>query len=239
MTSRQRETIESGAVVITTSGSGEEGIVPQMFLEFRGMFGASSMSGASFGPTCSPSVLATPSASALYLSTSALSTANVSATISQGGTATYQNVTSSTGLIAIVGLEGAALSTLALTYIGPGRFDLSQMWLTVDDELATLTSSFLPSLSAPPSATLPVFTTGAPTIVASQPSVPQDNRSRNLAYPLGLTLGLGLGLTTLAACSYALWRRWRRRRKDRELEEAKEQEAWERRKGKLRADIVP
>ncbi|KAI5895676.1 uncharacterized protein SCHCODRAFT_02573574 [Schizophyllum commune H4-8] len=211
----QRTTTETGAMVIITNGSSQDAldIVPQMFIQFR--------------------------ASALHLATSAFSTADVDMTVSQGKTTISQNVTSRTGLITVIGLNSTALTTLSLTYVPPGRLDLGQLWATVDDEIATVSSSYLPPLTTPPTATLPTYTTatnGGPTIVVSQP--PRPHQKLDLAYPLGLTLGLSFGLTLLATGAYLVWRRWKQYKRKKWEEEAQENEAWERRKGKMRDDFV-
>ena len=77
-----------------------------------------------------------PPASALHLATSAFSTADVEVAVSQDNSSISQNVTSRTGLITVIGLNSTALTTLALTYVPPGRLDLSQLWATVEDEIA-------------------------------------------------------------------------------------------------------
>ncbi|KAL1741074.1 hypothetical protein HDZ31DRAFT_67295 [Schizophyllum fasciatum] len=176
-------------MVIATNGTSDDAllIVPQMFMQFR--------------------------ASALRLATSALSTADVRVLVSQRNSRLAQNVTSRTGLIAVIGLDGRAP--------------------------ATAPASYLPPPSAPPPASLPSFpatsASGGPTVVVSQPPA---GHGRDLAYPLGLTLGLGLGLTLLAVGAYIVWRRRRLSARTRREEEVQEHAAWERRKGKLRDDFV-
>ncbi|KAI5833168.1 hypothetical protein K523DRAFT_324714 [Schizophyllum commune Tattone D] len=211
----QRATTETGAMVITANGSSEDAldIVPQVFMQFR--------------------------ASALHLATSAFSTADVEVAVSQDNSSISQNVTSRTGLITVIGLNSTALTTLSLTYVPPGRLDLSQLWATVEDEIASVSSSYLPPLTTPPTATLPAYSTltsGGPTIVVSQPPTP--HLKLDLAYPLGLTLGLSLGLTLLATGAYLVWRRRKQHKRKKWEEEAQENEAWERRKGKMRDDFV-
>ena len=83
-----------------------------------------------------PSLTAPPPASALHLATSAFSTADVEVAVSQDNSSISQNVTSRTGLITVIGLNSTALTTLALTYVPPGRLDLSQLWATVEDGIA-------------------------------------------------------------------------------------------------------
>ena len=103
----------------------------------------------------------------------------------------------------------------------------------------SVSSSYLPPLTTPPTATLPAYTTatsGGPTIVVSQPPTP--HQKLDLAYPLGLTLGLSFGLTLLATGAYLVWRRWKQHKRKKWEEEAQENEAWERRKGKMRDDFV-
>ena len=126
-------------MVITTNGSSEEAldIVPQVFMQFRGRleFLCHTLPDLHLSHSLLP-VTNPPPASALHLATSAFSTADVEVAVSQDNSSISQNVTSRTGLITVIGLNSTALTTLALTYVPPGRLDLSQLWATVEDEIA-------------------------------------------------------------------------------------------------------
>ncbi|RDB18528.1 hypothetical protein Hypma_000235 [Hypsizygus marmoreus] len=169
-------------------------IIPQMFLRFR--------------------------ASALYLSTSALSNSTTNITVSNNGTSTAAVFNSSVGVIAVINLPEAETTTVAITYIPdadapfPSRLDIGSLMLTVSDNPAT--SVFLPSMTLPPSSAPPTFTPHpTSTNTPSQSAEPQPQSASNrtkIAEAVGITIGLGLGLTAFSVLGYVCWRRRRRRR---------------------------
>ncbi|KAJ6581096.1 hypothetical protein B0H19DRAFT_929128 [Mycena capillaripes] len=194
----------AGIQTVSTTGPAPNGadIVPQMFMAFR--------------------------ASALYMSTSAISNASANFTVSSPSTSTSHVVDSALGLIAIVNLTESELTTLTITFI-PGQnlsqFDIGSILVTVTDPDST--SSFLPTMTLPPSMTLPTFipaTTSASssTSISASPSSTRASLAHRAqtAEALGLVLGLGVGLTLIAGATFFWWKRRRR------LQAAQQQNSW-------------
>ncbi|KAF7317801.1 hypothetical protein MKEN_00868000 [Mycena kentingensis (nom. inval.)] len=185
----------AGRPTIRTRGPalGGSNIVPQMFMVFR--------------------------ASALYLSTSVESTAIANFTVSsKTGTAT-QIVDTSAGLVAIINLDESVLTSLVVTFV-PGTnasvLDIGSILLTVSD--STATSSFLPTMTLPPSMSLPTFVLPTTSAGASSTSTPRTLAHREqIALALSIVLGVGVGLSVIAAAIFLWWRK-RRRRKQRETQ---------------------
>ncbi|KAF8075195.1 hypothetical protein FPV67DRAFT_1381461, partial [Lyophyllum atratum] len=176
----------NGTTLVSTNGPAPDrdsiSIIPQMFFKFR--------------------------ASALYLSTSFQSNATTNITVSNNGTIRSAVFNSSAGMVFILNLVESEISTVAVTYVPeafPARLDIGDLLLTVTDDPAT--SVFLPSMTLPPTASLPTIGSPEPTIS----SVPvRDNAKRTLiAQAVGITLGLSLGLTAVAVLAYIFWRRRR------------------------------
>jgi len=183
----------SGIQTVSTTGPAPNGaeIVPQMFMAFR--------------------------ASALYMSTSATSNATANFTVTSSSLTLSRVVNSAAGLVAIVNLVESELTTLTITFI-PGQnvsqLDIGSILVTVTDP--DVTSSFLPTMTLPPSMTLPTFTpqTTASSSLSTSPSPTSTQRSlahrAEIAEALGLVLGLGVGLTLIVGAAFYWWKRRRR-----------------------------
>ncbi|KAF5379405.1 hypothetical protein D9615_006494 [Tricholomella constricta] len=180
-------------------------IVPQMFFRFRGANPQSSKL------SRNTDILWRSKASAFYLSTSSLSNATTNITVSNNGTTSAAAFNSSVGIVSVYNLPESTISTVAITFIpdaSPTRLDIGDIILTVAGE--PVTSIIFPTETLPPTASLPTFGTPSPT---SAPTPVQASSNRRLiAQAVGITLGLSLGLTTVAVLLYVFWRHRRRRR---------------------------
>jgi len=186
----------NGTNVVSTDGpdAEEANIIPQMFFQFR--------------------------ASALYLTTSVLSNATANLTVFAGSTVIPATLNTSVGLVDIVNLIESDITTLTITFVPgpiPSRLDIGSLWLAVTNDTAT--SSFLPSMTLPPSMSLPTFTppssTASSTSSASSSTSSASNtrtqiHKKLIKDALGLVLGLGLGLTFLTGIGLYYWKRRRR-----------------------------
>ncbi|KAG7094266.1 hypothetical protein E1B28_007870 [Marasmius oreades] len=181
-----------GFTAVSTDGPAADGvdIVPQMFFRFR--------------------------ATRLSMTTSILSNASMNLTVLSGSTVLNAVANSSVGLFSILNLQDTQTTTLSITYIQspiPSRLDIGNITITVSDGSAS--SSFLPTQTLPPSIALPSVT---PTSTSIPPSIPdnsaKDARKNLIADAVGLTLGLGFGLTAITCAIYILWRRRRRKRRE-------------------------
>ncbi|KAK7031485.1 hypothetical protein R3P38DRAFT_817121 [Favolaschia claudopus] len=190
----------SGIPTVTTRGAAPEGaeLVPQMFLSFR--------------------------ASALYMFTSGVSNASANFTVTSSSLTLSRVVDTAVGLVAIVNLNETQLTSLTISFM-PGqnasRLDIGSILVTVPDAQAT--SSFLPTLTLPPSISLPTFipqtTTASSSSSPSPTSTPRSLSHRaQIAEALGLVLGLGVGLTLLAIVAFFWWKRRRRLRAEAQRE---------------------
>ena len=74
-------------------------------------------------------------------------------------------------------------------------------------------TSFLPTFSDPPTNALPTFIPPPPN---PSPSAPSNRTSKNMmiAQAIGITVGISLGLTALAALAFYCWKRWRPQKVD-------------------------
>ncbi|KAJ7156810.1 hypothetical protein C8R43DRAFT_997373 [Mycena crocata] len=190
----------AGIMTVSTDGPdpGGANIVPQMFMTFH--------------------------ASALYMSTSAVSNATANFTVSSESNSISRVIDSAAGLVAIVNLVESELTTLSITFL-PGQnatqLDIGSILMTVSDPAET--TSFLPTMSLPPSETLPTFIPQSATSSTS-PSASSTPRSlahrKQIAEALGLVLGLGVGLSLIAGVIFYWWRRRRR------LRAARQENAW-------------
>ncbi|KAJ7027876.1 hypothetical protein C8F04DRAFT_964615 [Mycena alexandri] len=194
------ETNIAGIPVVSTTGPAPNGadIVPQMFMAFR--------------------------ASALFMSTSVASNASANFTVSSASVTASRLINSGDGLVAIVGLVETDLTTLTITFI-PGQdttqLDIGSITITVTDPGST--SSFLPTMTLPPSMSLPTFIPQSTTSSSASPSPSKSPQTSShhaqLAEALGLVLGLGVGLSIIAGAILSWWKRRRRL-------QAEQQNAW-------------
>ncbi|KAJ6624845.1 hypothetical protein B0H10DRAFT_1784038 [Mycena sp. CBHHK59/15] len=189
----------AGADIVSTDGPDPEGanIVPQMFISFR--------------------------ASALYLGTSVLSNATANFTVSSPTSSISTSVDTSADLVAIVGLVESQLTTLTITFIpqtgqNVSQLDIGSILMTVTDP--TDTTSFLPTMTLPPSISLPTFipqSTSSSSGSASSTSSPAASSTHStshraqIAEALGLVLGLG-ALVLIMGTALFYWRQRRRQK---------------------------
>ncbi|KAF9258054.1 hypothetical protein L218DRAFT_766499 [Marasmius fiardii PR-910] len=180
-----------GVTVVSTDGSVVDGvdIVPQVFFRFR--------------------------AQNLTMTTSSLSNASINVTVVTGKTILNAVGNSSVGSFAVVHLQDTETTTLEVTYIQgtiPSRLDIGNITITVKND--SVSTSFLPTQTLPPSISLPSI---VPTTTASSSSSSatatnsgeSDSKNKLIANAVGLTIGLGLGLTAATCAIYVLWRRRR------------------------------
>ncbi|KAH0583087.1 hypothetical protein H2248_010973 [Termitomyces sp. 'cryptogamus'] len=113
-------------------------------------------------------------------------------------------------MASVLGLTEADLSTVVVTFVPgklPTRLDISSINLTVTGDPAT--SIFLPSMTLPPTASLPIF---SPALSSPPSPVEASDHHMLVVEAVGITIGLSLGLTVVAVLGYLYWRRRRRRR---------------------------
>ncbi|KAJ7282020.1 hypothetical protein C8J57DRAFT_1299194 [Mycena rebaudengoi] len=155
-------------------------------------------------------------ASALYVTTSTSSNASANFTVASPSISLSSVVDTSAGLIAIINLVESELTTLTITFI-PGesnsQLELGSMLMTVTN--ATATSSFLPTMTLPPSMSLPTFiihsTSSSPS--PSSTNSPQgSNHKKQITIALSLVLGLGVGLSIILGTAFFYWRKRKRQR---------------------------
>ncbi|KAH0583086.1 hypothetical protein H2248_010973 [Termitomyces sp. 'cryptogamus'] len=173
-----------GTTIVSTYGPAPGSIIPQMFVQFR--------------------------ASTFDLFTSPLSNATVNITVSNNDTVVAATFNSSVGMASVLGLTEADLSTVVVTFVPgklPTRLDISSINLTVTGDPAT--SIFLPSMTLPPTASLPIF---SPALSSPPSPVEASDHHMLVVEAVGITIGLSLGLTVVAVLGYLYWRRRRRRR---------------------------
>ncbi|KAF4611122.1 hypothetical protein D9613_007176 [Agrocybe pediades] len=187
---------DSDPATISTFGpsSTSNNIIPQFFFSFR--------------------------AFELHLTTSPSSNATVNVTVSSNGIVVSSVFNSSVGSVSIVNLPENDTSVMTINYISssiPTRLDLEALEITV---LANATiTSFLPTPTLPISISLPTFTTPSSTLSSSATSTSNaaqghGTSKKMIAEAVGLTVGLGLGLTIVATLIFYYWRRRRRREAD-------------------------
>lgn len=113
--------------VVSVNESSNTQIIPQMFFRFQGAFhsGRSAWAHPDMGLVV---------ASELFLTTSTRSSALMNITLSAAGRTLEQQLDSSVGIVAVIGLSQKDTSTLAITYVGPGTLDIGAMWITVPDD---------------------------------------------------------------------------------------------------------
>ncbi|TFK39675.1 hypothetical protein BDQ12DRAFT_704659 [Crucibulum laeve] len=188
--------------LVSTTGpnlnQGSTSLIPQIFLNIR--------------------------ATALFLTTSPSSVALVNITVSTPRTAVSALFDSSLGSASILDLDNGEVTTVVLSYVdnadnanggnGKGKiFDVDELVVLVPDESAT--TSFLPTATLPPIVSMPTHSTSSSFTSPSPSSTPQpieassNLNSRKIAQAVGLTVGLGLGLTACAVLGYLAWR-WKK-----------------------------
>ncbi|KAF9269316.1 hypothetical protein L218DRAFT_832905, partial [Marasmius fiardii PR-910] len=184
-----------GSTVVSTDGPATGGldVVPQMFLRFR--------------------------ATNLFMTTSALSNASMNVTVFSGSTVLSAIANSSVGSLSVVNLPDTQTTTLSITYIQSSiqsRLDIGNITITVSNESAS--TSFLPTQTLPPSISLPTIipTSSESSTPSATANSANEYKKKLIANAVGLTVGLGLGLTAVACAIYALWRRYRRKKREME-----------------------
>ena len=165
-------------------------------------------------------------ASALYILTSPLSNATVNITVSANGVAISNLFDSTIGSASVVSLPQNSTTTFSATFVpalSPTLFGVQALLITVPANAYGLPSfhanlllmiiprtstSFLPTFSDPPTNALPTFIPPPPN---PSPSAPSNRTSKNvmIAQAIGITVGISLGLTALAALAFYCWKRWR------------------------------
>ncbi|PPQ63126.1 hypothetical protein CVT24_005837 [Panaeolus cyanescens] len=184
----------SSDLIASTNGSAQStgNIIPQAFFQFR--------------------------ASAMRLSPTNASDAIVNLTISTPESTLWVTYDSSFGPFKVLKLRPNETSLLAITYLSdniPGAlFEIESIELTVEAN-ATI-SSFLPTPTLPPSASLPTFILPSnhpinSTALPSSSGTNLPSRKAFVAMAVGITVGLGLGLTAVALLFFVIWKRRRRR----------------------------
>uniref|UniRef100_A0A0W0FNP6 Mid2 domain-containing protein n=1 Tax=Moniliophthora roreri TaxID=221103 RepID=A0A0W0FNP6_MONRR len=194
----------NGSSVVSTNGPSDAGanIIPQMFLQYR--------------------------ATSLVMTLPPSSNASMNITVLTGNNDVLSlAVNSSVGTFAVLNLNEANTTTLSITFIqtsaGPSRLDIGNITITVSNSVSASVSIF-PTQTLPPSLSLPPIIPPTPTISTASTSASAtptagssqqgESRKQLIAYAVGLTLGLGLGLSAVVSGAYILWKR--RRRKQRE-----------------------
>jgi len=178
-------TNQTGTLLVSTTGPDptSTNIIPQLFFSFR--------------------------ASMIHLTTSSLSNATVNVTVSTDDIVLSRLFDSAVGFFTVSKLLESITTTLTLSYIpgpSPTRLDISSLVLSVVNVSAT--TSFFPTPSLPLSVPAPTFISLSTTIPAPSPSLQTTPGKRTMiAEAVGLTVGLGLGLTMFSVIAMYLWRR--------------------------------
>jgi len=183
-----------GETIVTTEGPGPQGanIVPQMFLEFQ--------------------------AAALFFTTSSSSNATINITVTAGSTSIATSANSSVGVAAILNLPESETTTLTVTFSPgqiPSHLDIGNFKLEVTANSSP--SSFLPTPTLPPTVSLPGFsvpstlTSSTSTTPSSSAQSSNSSHKQLVADAVGLTVGLGIGLTLVTLLGFYTWKRRRRR----------------------------
>ncbi|KIK05732.1 hypothetical protein K443DRAFT_3723 [Laccaria amethystina LaAM-08-1] len=180
----QTSNATGGSVFTSGPDPASQSLVPQLFFQFR--------------------------ASALYIFTSPLSNATVNVTVSANGVAISNLFNSTIGSASVVSLPQDSTTTFSATFIpalSPTVFGVQALLITVPANATS--TSFLPTFSAPPANALPSFIPPPPP--NPSPSAQSNRTSKNvmIAQAIGITVGISLGLTALAALAFYCWRRWR------------------------------
>ncbi|KAK7440451.1 hypothetical protein VKT23_017089 [Stygiomarasmius scandens] len=191
--------------VVATQGpnAATAGIIPQMFLRVR--------------------------ASAVIITTSSLSNATMNVTVSAGDASVNVQANSSLGVVGIFNLYEAEITTIVLTYISEAgvnssRLDVGTITAQVTGDQAS--SSILPTATLPPSVSVPEFIPPATSSSSPVGSSSSNNHKQLVADAVGLTVGLGLGLTAVCVVGYLFWKRKRRKgpRGDAETQQQQQQQ---------------
>ncbi|KIM39657.1 hypothetical protein M413DRAFT_447121 [Hebeloma cylindrosporum] len=183
---------DSDVPSISTRGpsSSSSNLIPQMFFQFQ--------------------------AFSIFLTTLPSSNATINVTISANGVVVSSDFHSSLGALSIINLPGNMTSLLTLTFIkssSPTQFDLDSLTITTLSN-ATI-SSFLPTPTLPPSISFPTFAVSTkippPLTSASSLAPVRASNKTMVAEAVGITVGLGLGLTAFAAVGFWYWNVKRRK----------------------------
>ncbi|KAF8972719.1 hypothetical protein BDZ97DRAFT_1605360, partial [Flammula alnicola] len=182
---------DAGSATVSVSGPSlaSANIIPQLFFQFR--------------------------AFDLFLTTLPSSNATVNITVSSNGTAVSTLFNSTFGSVTVINLPGDVVSLFTITFVSsttPTRFDLQSIIITALADGAI--TSILPPATLPPSISVPTFTVSSSTtsILPSSTSpapVQASSKNKKVAEAVGLTVGLGLGLTALSTVGLYCWKRRR------------------------------
>ncbi|THU94897.1 hypothetical protein K435DRAFT_860071 [Dendrothele bispora CBS 962.96] len=165
-------------------------------------------------------VYSLPAASAVIISLSPLSNATINVTVSAGSTSVTVAANSSLGVVGIFNMIEAETTTITITYIVDAGVDFAL--LDIGSITAQVTnggsaSSILPTMTLPPSVSIPTFVAPQTSSPSASPSSTAGTSSSShkqlVADAVGLTVGLGLGLTAVCVLGYLLWIRRRRKRR--------------------------
>ncbi|KAF9528905.1 hypothetical protein CPB83DRAFT_853404 [Crepidotus variabilis] len=166
-------------------------IIPQMFFQFQ--------------------------ASKLHMAASSASNATINITLSSNGISLTSTFNSSMGSASIINLPQNRITLLTLS-LNPSPvstiFELTSISITIPSDANT--TSLLPAPTIPRSASLPSVSTSFSAVVGATSVPPKSHASKTMiGQAVGLTVGLGLGLTLITIAIFLWWRR--RRRKEDEL----------------------
>ncbi len=223
----RRLSADGASITTTGSSPNSSNIVPQLFFQFQGRYYASAYKFR---------ILTSFPATDLFLTTLPSSNATVNLTVSSNGTSVSRLFNSTLGMASIIQLPENAVSQLAITFVPSNVFNAIRSpgnrynypakrvcCLICSCSLAVLTidrqnNHVYPSHpTLPPSISLPSFTTPTSTSSTSSSTTPTSTalstgsaKRKRIAEAVGLTVGLGLGLTFLLSGAFYYWKRQRR-----------------------------
>ncbi|KAF8637493.1 hypothetical protein AX17_002797 [Amanita inopinata Kibby_2008] len=172
-----------------------------------------------------PQILFRVQASAVFITTSRLSNATAALSAVDASATFNSSLGSAPNSIAIFNLRQNEVTNITLSFVPDdnandvlrpsSRLDLSSVVILISDRVSPIA---LPTMTVPPSATLPTAlpestTSGEISLPLISPSATgSSGRNKLVADAVGITIGLGFGLTILTLVAYASWRRWRGRK---------------------------
>jgi len=192
----------SDDMISITGPTSTSGIIPQLFFQFQ--------------------------ASILYINTvPSISNATVNLTLSAGGVNISTVFDSSLGDVSIVNLPPNQITSLTIyiSAVAQTVFCMEALIITIPQNAST--SSILPTPTLPSSASLPTIiptssSSSASVITTPTALVPTTgSKKTKIAQAVGITVGLGFGLTALAVAGFYYWKRRKQRSENVGIERAK------------------
>ncbi|KAF6761829.1 hypothetical protein DFP72DRAFT_1062037 [Ephemerocybe angulata] len=188
---------DSGVPIVTSAGQNAAtgNILPQIFFRFR--------------------------ASRVFVNMDPTSGASINITVSSNDITIMNTVQASLGTATIVNLPNGSITTLTITLLPspPNPFSLFSVVITTPfdaDPTSVFPTQTLPVPTPVSTWYNPSTTSYATTTITMPNSAPtatpttSSNRHRMIAQAVGITVGLGLGLTAILVAAFFYWKKRRR-----------------------------